>query len=108
MSSKSAKKTKYRGKAENLTNAGKGRPKGVKNKLTASVKEAIMKAFEEVGGADYLANVAKDDPRTFCTLLGKIIPSDINLSGSVTLAEIITASNEEDNDRDGSEKESGQ
>jgi hypothetical protein len=34
-------------------------------------------AFDEVGGADYLKNVAQTDPRTFCTLLGKILPTQV-------------------------------
>jgi hypothetical protein len=52
---------------------GAGRKKGSPNKLTADVKAAIMAAFDEVGGADYLKTVATTDPRTFCTLLGKIL-----------------------------------
>jgi hypothetical protein len=38
---------------------------------------AIMVAFAEVGGKDYLRTVAKSDPRTFCTLLGKILPTQV-------------------------------
>ena len=47
------------------------------NKLTADVKAAIMAAFSEVGGEEYLRSVAYSDPRTFCTLLGKILPTQI-------------------------------
>jgi hypothetical protein len=57
--------------------SGAGRKKGSPNKLTADVKAAIMAAFDEVGGADYLKTVAKSDPRTFCTLLGKILPTQV-------------------------------
>lgn len=66
-------------------NAGKGRPKGVPNKSTAKIKEAILRAFESVGGQSYLVKVAKDDPKTFCALLARILPAEINaeLSGSV-------------------------
>ena len=66
-----------RGCRENLTNAGKGRPKGVPNKLNASVKEAIVEAFNRAGGVDYLIQVAKDDPKTFCALIGKVIPLEV-------------------------------
>lgn len=55
-----------------------GRQKGVPNKLTKTVKEAVMAAFDEVGGTKYLVDVAREDPKTFCTMLAKIIPSDIN------------------------------
>lgn len=53
---------------------GSGRKPGVPNRLTASVKDAVSRAFDEVGGAEYLMKVAKDDPRTFCGLLGKMLP----------------------------------
>lgn len=43
-------------------NRGKGRPKGVPNKLTASVKEAIEHAAEAIGGAARLAEWAKEAP----------------------------------------------
>jgi hypothetical protein len=45
--------------------------------LTADVKAAIMEAFSEVGGAEYLRRVARSDPRTFCTLLGKVLPTQV-------------------------------
>jgi hypothetical protein len=48
-----------------------GRKKGTSNKFTKNVREAILAAFEEAGGVDYLRRVAKEDPKTFCTLLGK-------------------------------------
>ena len=40
-------------------------------------KKAILQAFENAGGVEYLEGIAKDDPRTFCALLGKIIPTTI-------------------------------
>lgn len=55
-----------------------GRKKGTPNKATAAVKEAIIEAFERSGGVDYLVTIAKDDPRTFCTLLGKVIPMQVD------------------------------
>jgi hypothetical protein len=56
---------------------GAGRKKGVPNKLTANVRACIMAAFADAGGKDYLLTVAKTDPRTFCTLLGKILPTQV-------------------------------
>jgi len=50
--------------------AGKGRPKGSVNKLTASVKEAIEAAFHGVGGHEYLMRQANEHPQAFLTLLG--------------------------------------
>ncbi len=57
---------------------GAGRKRGVPNKLTAHVREAVENAFSAVGGADYLVKVAEEDPRTFCTLLGKILPTQVD------------------------------
>jgi hypothetical protein len=57
--------------------AGKGRVKGTPNKTTAALKDAILHAFEKVGGADYLEMVAQTDPKTFCTLIGKVLPMTV-------------------------------
>jgi hypothetical protein len=53
---------------------GSGRKKGGTNKVTADVKQAIMEAFSALGGVEYLKHVAITDPKTFCALLGKLIP----------------------------------
>lgn len=58
--------------------AGKGRPKGSVNKLTASVKEAIEAAFHGVGGHEYLMRQANEHPQAFLILLGKIIPAQVH------------------------------
>lgn len=62
-----------------------GRKKGTPNKMTTEVKTAILAAFDKVGGISYLEKVAKDDPRTFCTLLGRVIPTEIDGSLDVTV-----------------------
>lgn len=76
-------------KTENIGEGkrGPGRPKGAENKLTRAVKDAVQDAFDEVGGADYLVQVAKEDHKTFCALLGRVIPTQVNaeLSGKVEL-----------------------
>jgi hypothetical protein len=54
-----------------------GRAKGTPNKTTQALKDAIMGAFDASGGQAYLQRVADEDPRTFCTLLGKVLPSEI-------------------------------
>lgn len=73
------------GRAENLTNAGKGRPKGSVNKSTKLAKDAIAEAFERLGGADRLVEWAQEDPdneKVFYTaLLPKLIPVQTELTG---------------------------
>ncbi len=54
-----------------------GRKKGTPNKVTAVMKDAIAAAIDEVGGVDYLVGVANSDPKTSCTLLGKLVPSEV-------------------------------
>lgn len=51
-----------------------GRAKGTPNKLTSSIRDAIFVSFERLGGAAYLEEVARRDPRTYCALLGKVLP----------------------------------
>lgn len=53
-----------------------GRKKGTPNKTTRDMKDAIMEAFEMAGGVDYLHMLANDEPRTFVTLLAKVMPSE--------------------------------
>ena len=70
-----------------LTEAGPGRPKGIPNKITLSVREAVERAFERLGGASYLEHVGRTDPRTFCALLSKLLPTKLaNADGSPLLA----------------------
>jgi len=54
-----------------------GRAKGTPNKTTVELKTAIMGAFHAKGGQAYLERVAEEDPKTFCTLLGKVLPAEI-------------------------------
>jgi hypothetical protein len=58
--------------------AGKGRQKGSMNRLTRTIKEAIEAAFEKAGGVDYLARMADEQPVAFMTLLGKVLPTQID------------------------------
>lgn len=60
-----------------LNGPGKGRPKGALNKTTRTLKNAIQKAFNEVGGSVWLVKLAKNDPRSFVALLGRLLPSEV-------------------------------
>jgi len=65
----------------NLTNAGKGRPKGVPNKRTAAAKDAIAEAAEKLGGVNRLVSWAQEDPlneRAFwSTIYPKLLPLQV-------------------------------
>ena len=75
---------------ENMWKPGErvvGRVKGTPNALTASIKDAIHNAFERLGGVSYLEHVGRTDPRTFCALLSKLLPTKLaNADGSPLLA----------------------
>jgi hypothetical protein len=57
-----------------------GSRKGSPNKFNKSMKDALELAFERSGGVDYLVRVAGDDPKTFCGLLGRLIPATVSLA----------------------------
>jgi hypothetical protein len=66
--------------------AGPGRPKGLANRTTALLKDAILKAAEQAGGggkggleAFLVMQAAKENNAPFMALLGKVLP--MHLSG---------------------------
>ena len=65
-----------------------GRKKGTPNKITATVKEAVEKAFDEVGGVEYLVKMAHQEPKAFMALLAKVMPTKIEADVSVTVQEL--------------------
>jgi hypothetical protein len=73
----------------NRGNAGKGRPKGAKNKTTLIAKEAIAAAAEKLGGTDRLVAWAKEDDKNEHTFWGTIYPKllplqvDANVAGKI-------------------------
>lgn len=62
----------------NRGNAGKGRPKGSVNKLSGDVKAMILTALDDVGGKDYLVKQSMENPTAFMTLIGKVLPTNVN------------------------------
>lgn len=60
---------------------GPGRPKGVPNKTTTQLKEALLEAATLAGGeaglVGYLVQQAADNPASFLTLLGKVLPLQV-------------------------------
>lgn len=58
-----------------------GRKKGVPNKNTTALKDMILQALANVGGADYLQKQATDNPTAFMTLVGRVLPLQVNDKG---------------------------
>jgi hypothetical protein len=71
-------------------NAGKGRVKGVQNKLTRTVKEAVQAAFDSLQKHKKanLEEWAKENTTEFYKLAAKLIPAaiDAKVSGTVVLS----------------------
>lgn len=78
--------------------SGKGRVKGIPNKVTLALREAILLAAEEVGDAmadaaaekgetrtgglaGYLVMVASTDVKAFAGLLGRVLPLTVKGEG---------------------------
>lgn len=57
-------------------NAGRGRPKGARNKVTSGLREMILGALNDAGGQAYLAEQAQTNPAAFMALLGKVLPPE--------------------------------
>ena len=76
-----------------MTSKGGGRPKGlpktggrqpgVANKNTAQLRDMILAALNEQpgGGVEYLKIQAMENPGPFMSLLGKVLPSQTQISG---------------------------
>ncbi|WP_395652550.1 hypothetical protein [Brevundimonas sp.] len=76
-------KTKRKPTGAAAKGAGPGRPKGVKNKVTAELKDMILQALDNAGGVSYLTQRASD-PKTasaFLTLVGKTLPMTVKGPG---------------------------
>lgn len=67
--------------------SGQGRPKGVPNKLTRTVRDAFEQAFELLQEDDQakLSEWAKRNTTEFYKLASKLIPTEINADVKGTL-----------------------
>ena len=54
-----------------------GRQKGTPNKVTGTLRQMISQALTELGGVKYLKEVALEDPKAFCSLLGRTLPTQV-------------------------------
>jgi hypothetical protein len=70
-------------------NAGKGRVKGVPNKMTADIRAMILGALDAAGGQDYLADQAHANPGAFMALVGKVVPKELNVDGQIAVGSAI-------------------
>ena len=67
---------------------GGGSRKGIPNKITASLKEAIQQAAETAhpeGTVGYLRQQAQTNPTAFLSLLGRTLPKEMTGGGGEPL-----------------------
>jgi hypothetical protein len=75
-----------KGKSGNV----KGREAGTPNKLTKTVKETVLAAFNDLQ-SDPKANImtwAKDNPTDFYKIASKLIPTEVNANVEIVKAEL--------------------
>ena len=58
-----------------------GRKKGTPNKFSGTLKDMILQALSNVGGAAYLQKQALDNPNAFLGLVGRVLPLQVKDGG---------------------------
>lgn len=84
--------TKLVGVSAKPPRAGMGRPKGIANKTTRLLKDAILQAADLAhpdGMVGYLTKQATDNPGPFMALIGKVLPLQIQGDPDAPLIAII-------------------
>ena len=76
------------------TKTGGGTRKGSPNKGTQELRDMILSALDRAGGVKYLEAQARDTPASFLTLIGKVLPQNINANVSIDLASAVEEAKE--------------
>jgi hypothetical protein len=59
-----------------------GRQKGTPNKLTSSFREAVLFAFENIGGHKTFSEWARQNQTEFYRIAARLIPAEINTTSN--------------------------
>lgn len=59
-----------------------GRKKGTPNKFSGTLKDMILQALSNAGGAGYLEKQAKKNPNAFLGLVGRVLPLQVKDGGN--------------------------
>jgi len=74
-----AKKTQKKSAASNLKNGkGIGRPKGAKDKTSATAKENILAVFSRLKGTAGMAKWAEENQTEFYRIYARLLPKEVN------------------------------
>jgi hypothetical protein len=66
-----------------------GRPHGIPNRTTVSVKAALEAAFQGLGGVPALIAWGQQEPSEFYRLWGKLLPRNVTIEGGAQLGIVI-------------------
>jgi hypothetical protein len=66
-----------------------GRPHGIPNRVTVSVKAALEAAFNGLGGVPALIAWGQQEPGEFYRLWGKLLPRNVTIEGGAQLGIVI-------------------
>jgi hypothetical protein len=77
-----------------------GRTKGTPNRLTTSIKEALLETFDRRGGTQALLDWSNDHPSDFYALVGRLIPKEPSVESSAVTIRIVRTSPETSLQRD--------
>lgn len=61
--------------------ANSGRQKGTCNGDVAKLRGLILNALDKAGGEEYLYQQSIENPSQFLSLIGKVLPKDVNVGG---------------------------
>jgi len=73
-----------------------GRPKGSRNKVTATAKENIVAVFTRLGSTAAMARWAKNNETEFYKLYARLIPVEQHVSGTLGTYEAIPVEQRDD------------
>jgi len=62
-----------------------GRKKGTKNRVTATVKDAILHAYNAIGGDDAFSEWANAEKTEFYKIYSRLVPLDLQANGEITI-----------------------
>lgn len=68
-----------------------GKKPGTLSRTTVAAKEAFQHAFDAIGGAEQLAEWARDNATDFYKLYGRLIPLDLNHGAQDSLTDLLNA-----------------
>ncbi len=63
--------------------AGCGRKKGAKNKFSRAFKEAVLLAYDNIGGDEQFAEWAKEHQTEFYKIAARMIPQERAVTGDI-------------------------